>query len=83
MVPKQRGGARNMKVTQLHKDVMLRYIEADLLITLETIKQNLLRDKSIYVSTTTIHNHLECNTIHNHQRMQYNLPFTTINHEFR
>ena len=49
-VPKQRGGARNKKLTQLHIDTILRYIETDHLITLDTIKQYIL---SISISTTT------------------------------
>ena len=56
----ERGGARNKKVTQLHIDAILRYIETDPRITLETIKQYILRDMSISLSTTTIHNHLYC-----------------------
>ena len=60
-VPKQKGGARNKKVMQLHIDDILRYIDTDPPITLETIKQYILmRDMSISISTTTIHNHLDC-----------------------
>ena len=57
-IPKQRGGARNEKVVQLYIDVILKYIETDPLITLETIKQYIFRDMPIFLSTTTIH--LDC-----------------------
>ena len=46
--------------TTPHIDAILRYIETDPLITLETIKQYILRDMSFSISTTTIHNHLDC-----------------------
>ena len=57
---RQRGGANNMKLTERHRESMLKYIEEDHLITLKTIKCYLLRDHGINVSTTTIHKHLDC-----------------------
>ena len=57
---KKRGGARNNKVTFLHKQKMIQYVENDPLITLVEIKHKLQRDQGIMLSITTIHNHLEC-----------------------
>ena len=58
-LPKKRGGARNIKITQLHVDVMTSYVEQDPLISLQLIKLNIFRDFQMNVSTTTIHKYLE------------------------
>ena len=53
---RKRGGARNKKITIIHKQKMIQYVENDPLI----IKHKLQRDQRIKLSITTIHNHLEC-----------------------
>ena len=54
------GDARNNKVTFLHNQKMIQYVENDPLITLVEMKHKLQRDQGIMLSITTIHNHLEC-----------------------
>ena len=60
-VPKQRGGARDKKSMQLYIDAILRYIETDPLITLETIKQ--------YIFQRYVYFH-----IYNHISQPFRLP---------
>ena len=57
---RKRGGARNNKVTFLHNQKTIQYVENDPLITLVEIKHKLQRDQGIMLLITTIHNHLEC-----------------------
>ena len=51
---RKRGGARNNKVTLVHKQKMIQYVEnAPLIITLVEIKHKLQRDQGIMLSITT------------------------------
>lgn len=58
--PKQHGGARNKKVTPVHVQKMIQYIENDPLISLSDIKTKLFQDEGLAVSTNTVHKYIDC-----------------------
>ena len=59
-IPRKHGGARKGKVTDAHVEKMVQYIENNPLITLAEIKKKLHESDGVAVSTTTIHNYLDC-----------------------
>lgn len=56
---KLRGGKRFTKVEATHVDIMLDWLSENPLLTLKQIKDKLLAEENLTVTTTTIHKHLE------------------------
>ena len=56
---KPRGGRRFQKVETKHIDLMLEWLSENPLFTLKEIKEKLLAEQNLNVTTTTIHKHLD------------------------